>query len=445
MSSPDPTKLIAIPERLNTLIIGGGGREHAIAQALLKSPRLGRLLTTHPGNPGLGSIAEPIGSPAGKRELYRLSSACEKAGVDLVIIGPEEPLADGFADALRDRGDGRQRLVFGPTAAAARIEWDKGYAKRLMKAASVPTAEGREFRDVESAVAFVESRNEPMVVKATGLAKGKGVVVPSTVGEAAAAVRSMMSERVHGEAGASVLIEERLTGREVSVLALVDGSSLVVLPACRDHKRLGEGDTGPNTGGMGAICPAGDVDGATLARIERDVLVAIVDALRRDGAPFSGVLYAGLMLTPAGPKVLEFNARFGDPECQPLMARLTSDPMELFVRTACGTLDLAEPRWAEGAAVCVVLAAAGYPQKPRAGDVITGVERAAAMPGVTVQHAGTALDNRGRLVTAGGRVLGVTAVGATAAEARGRAYAAADLIEFEGKQVRRDIGVGPVG
>ena len=428
-----------IPDRLNVLLIGGGGREHALARAVTRSPRLGSLFATHTGNPGIAALAEPIGAPPEKKQLDRLKVACDKASIDLVVIGPEDPLADGFADALSVKGDQSSRLVFGPTKDAARIEADKGHAKRLMRAASVPTAEGRVFRDAEQAVAFLEARDEPMVVKATGLAKGKGVVVPRTAAEAIEAVRSMMVDRVHGNAGAEVLIEEKLEGREVSVLALVDGSSLLVLPACRDHKRLGENDSGPNTGGMGAFCPTDDISGDELARIEREVLVPIVDAIRREGDAFTGVLYAGLMMTPAGPKALEFNARFGDPECQPLLARLESDPLDLLIRTAAGTLDNAAPVWTEQAAVCVVLASAGYPTSPRKGDVITGIEDAEKIEGVVVDHAGTSLNERGEIVTAGGRVLGVTALAPTLTEARDKAYSAADLIEFDGKVTRRDI------
>jgi phosphoribosylamine--glycine ligase len=248
-----------------------------------------------------------------------------------------------------------------------------------------------------------------------------------------------MVDKAFGDAGRTVLIEEKLEGREVSVLALVDGSTVLVLPACRDHKRLRDNDEGPNTGGMGAFCPSSDLSDDVLSEIERDALVGIIDALRRDGAEFRGVLYAGIMLTPAGPKVLEYNVRFGDPECQPLLARLTSDPLDLLVRTAGGTLLAAEPTWDDRTAVTVVLAAHGYPDKPRKGDVVTGIERAEAIPGVTVQHAGTARNKSGEIVTAGGRVLNVTALGDTLQDARDLAYRAVDQIHFKGMVLRRDI------
>jgi phosphoribosylamine--glycine ligase len=280
------------------------------------------------------------------------------------------------------------------------------------------------------------------VIKASGLAKGKGVVVPGTVGEAMEAIESIMVRRVYGEAGRQVVIEERLTGPEVSQLAIVDGRNILPLPPCQDHKRLGDGGTGPNTGGMGAFCPTSLIDAAIMTKIEREVLVPTVDALRREGIEYRGVLYAGLMLTPGGPKVLEFNCRFGDPECQPLMMRLKSDIIELFLAACSGTLDEVEVVWDPRVAICVVLAAGGYPEKPRSGAVITGLEEAAKVPDVRVFHAGTRRDAEGRIVTAGGRVLGVTALGATIEEARERAYGACDLIQFEGKTFRRDIG-GP--
>ena len=424
---------------LNVLLIGGGGREHALAQAIKRSPRLGTLFATHTANPGIAALAEPTGLMPDRRELERLFWFCEKRDIGLVVIGPEDPLADGVADVLGKRDGGGERPVFGPRKDAARLEADKSYAKELMRAASIPTAESRTFRSADQAVAFLESRDEPMVVKAAGLARGKGVIVPETVEEAISAVHRIMDERAFGDAGARVVIEEKLSGKEVSVQALVDSNSVLMLPACRDHKRLGEGDTGPNTGGMGAFCPSHDLDETDAASIERGILIAIVDALRREGVAFRGVLYAGLMLTPAGPKVLEFNVRFGDPECQPMLARLASDPLDLLLRTASGTLAGADPAWSDDAAVTVVLAAAGYPDAPRKGDVITGVDQAEKLDGVTIQHAGTALDDKGRLVTAGGRVPNVTATGPTLEAARDRAYEAAGRIDFPGRLMRRDI------
>jgi phosphoribosylamine--glycine ligase len=279
------------------------------------------------------------------------------------------------------------------------------------------------------------------VIKAAGLAKGKGVIVPATLGEAVEALDRIMVQRVFGDAGKEVVIEERLEGTEVSVLALVDGRSIYVLETCQDHKRLRDNDEGPNTGGMGAFCPAGTIDDAMMTRVQEQVLVPTLDALRREGIDYRGVLYAGLMLTPAGPKVLEFNCRFGDPECQALLVRLESDLLELILATCQGRLGEVEVRWKPGASCCVVMAAPGYPEEPRAGLPITGVDTADAMLGVNVFHAGTKRDAAGKLVTAGGRVLSVTATGSSLVEARTRAYAACDAIQFEGKQVRRDIGV----
>lgn len=425
---------------MNVFLIGAGGREHALARAISRSPRLGELWVDPSANPGIASLGRRADVPLDPRQWYRARQFCDKHEIGLVVIGPEEPLASGLADALSVKADGSPRAVLGPSARAARLEADKGYAKKLMRDASIPTAEGRVFDDYDSARAYLESRNEPHVVKAVGLAKGKGVVVPSDEAEGLDAIERMMKQGEFGDAGRRVLIEERLTGPEASILALVDGRNIMVLPPCRDHKRLGDGDTGPNTGGMGAVCPSSRIEEAEMSQVEREVFVPIVDALRRDEAPFRGVLYAGLMLTPAGPKVLEFNVRFGDPECQPLMARLESDAIELFWACATGSLHTVDVRWSDEAAVTVVLAAAGYPEKPRKGDEITGIEAAERVAGVVVDQAGTAMEND-RLVTNGGRVLGVTARAATGEAARRLAYEAAGQIRFEGRVMRSDIGV----
>ncbi len=427
------------PDRVNVLLIGAGGREHALARALARSPRLGTLWVDPDANPGIASLGRRADVPIDPKQAYRTRQFCDKHDIGLVVIGPEDPLAAGMADALATRADGSPRPVLGPSARAARLEADKGYAKKLMRDASIPTAEGRVFDDYESARAFVESRSEPHVIKAAGLAKGKGVIVPADTDEALRALDRVMKAREFGDAGKRVVIEEKLAGKEASVLALVDGRNILILPPCQDHKRLRDHDGGPNTGGMGAFCPAGTIDDATMARIEREVFVPIVDALRRDEADFRGVLYAGIMLTPAGPKVLEFNTRFGDPECQPLMARLESDAIALFHACATGSLHHAEVRWSADAAVTVVLAAEGYPEKPRKGDEITGISDAENVHGVVVDQAGTAMIN-GKLVTNGGRVLGVTAVGSDLGEARSRAYEAASRIQYRGKTYRRDIG-----
>ncbi|MEX2217602.1 MAG: phosphoribosylamine--glycine ligase [Phycisphaerales bacterium] len=423
-------------DRINVLLMGGGGREHALAWRLSQSARLGDLYTSDPQNPGLASLCKPVDVPVNVREAYRLIQFCEKKRIGLVVIGPEEPLAQGFADKLRAPG----RLVFGPGADGARLEADKGWAKHLMRSAAIPTGEARMFGDAEAALSYIRTREEPPVVKAAGLAKGKGVVVPATTEEAVEAIQRIMVQRVFGDAGREVVIEERLSGPEVSVHALVDSRSIYILETAQDHKRLGENDTGPNTGGMGAFTPSPLIDEALMDRIQRDVLVPTLDALRRDGIDFRGVLYAGLMLTHAGPKVLEFNVRFGDPECQAMMVRLRSDLLELLLATCEGRLGETEIDWEPGASCCVVLASDGYPEAPRLNAPIVGLEQAGAVEGVQVFHAGTKRTAEGEVVTAGGRVLGVTAHGADLHEARRRAYEACDRIGFEGKTYRRDIG-----
>lgn len=435
----------ACPDKLNVLLIGTGGREHALARAMSRSPRLGQLWVEPGANPGLTALGKVADVPLDAKQAYRARQFCEAKDIGFVVIGPEDPLAAGFADELSKGKGGAVRPVLGPSARASRLEGDKAYAKKLMRDASVPTAEGRAFGDYESAKAYLESRSEPHVIKAAGLAKGKGVIVPADEAEGLRALERIMKDREFGDAGARVVIEEMLEGPEVSVLALVDGRNILMLPACRDHKRLGDGDTGPNTGGMGAICPSDPADGllideGLLRRVEREVFVPIVDAMKRDDAPFRGVLYAGLMLTPAGPKVLEFNVRFGDPECQPLMARLESDALELFWATATGNLHTVDVKWSDKAAVGVVMAAAGYPESPRKGDEITGIAEAEGMDGVVVDQAGTRLDESGAIVTSGGRVLAVTALGETVAAARTKAYEAARRVRFDGAQMRGDIG-----
>ncbi|MEM9064632.1 MAG: phosphoribosylamine--glycine ligase [Planctomycetota bacterium] len=424
--------------KVNILLVGGGGREHAIARRLGASPQMGELHLTYPKNPGLASLGRAIDVPFDLREADRLTRYCENHEIELVVVGPEDPLAEGIADALAS-----DRLaVFGPNKAGARLEADKAFCKDLLKSSSIPTADGRVFTNAESAIAYASSREEPPVIKAAGLAKGKGVILPASEAEAESAIRSIMLERVFGDAGVSVVIEERLEGPEVSVLAITDGSTVAMLPPCRDYKRIGEGGSGLNTGGMGAVCPAPGADDDLLERIERDVLVPTVDALKREGIDYRGVLYAGLMLTPAGPKVLEYNVRFGDPETQPLMARFEGDLVGVMLAAGRGKLGSYNGPWSwrDGAAACVVLASSGYPASSRSGDVITGIDTANEVEGVHVDHAGTALNEAGDVVTAGGRVLGVTAVGATLNEAQALAYGAADKIRFDGMQIRRDIG-----
>ena len=428
-----------IPETVNILLIGGGAREHALALGLSRSPRMGTLYATHMDNPGIATLAQPVDIPVLGKELYRLVQFCDRVDIGLVVIGPEEPLADGWADQLSKKADGSPRLVFGPGAKGAKLEADKAYAKQMMKAASIPTAEGRVFDHFSHVEEYLKTRDELYVIKATGLAKGKGVIVPDTNAEGIKAAKDMMEKRAFGDAGKRVLLEEKISGTEVSVLALLDGRNILVLPPCQDYKRLGDSDKGPNTGGMGAFCPANTISDKIMKQIETDVFVPIADVLRRDEIDFKGVLYVGIMLTPAGPKVLEFNVRFGDPECQPLVTRLESDLIELLWATADGTLDQVDVKFSPKASVCVVLASKGYPADPESGAVITGVEDADAIPGVTVFHAGTKLMENGFLVVAGGRVLSITALGDTIEQARDLAYQAVEEIHFEGMQLRTDI------
>lgn len=422
----------------NVLILGSGGREHAVGWKLKQSRSCGKIFFG-PGNGGTDAIGHNVELNPDKvdtRNVDAIDYFCRQNNVELIVIGPEDPLCAGMVDRLQKPG----RSVFGPSREAARLEGDKAYAKQLMRGAAIPTAEARVFRDYPAAVAYVESREAPVVVKAAGLAKGKGAIVTASGEEAADALRRIMKEREFGDAGDHVLIEEKLTGQEVSVLALVDGRNLYRLDACQDHKQVGEGDTGPNTGGMGAYCPTPVVDEAALSEIDRRVLVPTVDAMRRSGTQFKGVLYAGLMLTPAGPKVLEFNTRFGDPETQPLMVRMKGDLLETMIATCEGRLGDIELDWDRRVACCVVMASGGYPGKYEKNKAISGIEEAEAEPGVQVFHAGTTKTKDGTLVTAGGRVLGVTALGDDLAAARGKANAACDRIRFNGAQYRRDIG-----
>ncbi len=434
-----------LPERANVLLVGGGGREHALAWKLAQSPRLGSLWLTDPANGGLAGLGKPCPQRPDLANIFPMQRWCDREQIHLVVVGPEGPLAAGITDALGTE----TRLVFGPTREGARIEADKSFAKKLMRRAAIPTAEARVFDDPESAGFYLQAHDEPCVVKAAGLAAGKGAVVCDTLHEALEAVDRMMVRRELGDAGATVLIEEKLTGQEVSVLALVAGRSIWLLDPCQDHKQVGEGDTGPNTGGMGAYCPTPVIDEPLLDTIQRDVIVPAADALRRDGIDYCGVLYAGLMITPAGPKVLEFNCRFGDPECQALMARLQGDLLELLWAASAsasrpGSLDEVTLSFDPRTACCVVMCSAGYPGPCETGKVITGIDRAESLSGgareVIVFHAGTTRNDPGELVTTGGRVLGVTALAEDLPSARDLANAACEEIHFEGAFHRRDIG-----
>ena len=416
---------------MNVLIIGGGGREHALADRLAASPRVDKLICA-PGNAGTAQVAINVSV-----DLANHAAMIELANehkVDLTVVGPEAPLCDGIVDRFESAG----LRIFGPNKAAARIEGDKAYAKELMHRCLIPTAKSRIFTRFEDAKTYVATRDSPQVVKAAGLAAGKGVIVCDDPADAILALEDIMISHQFGDAGCKVVVEEKLVGPELSILALVDGHNIYVMESAQDHKPVGEGDTGPNTGGMGAYSPAPIATPEVLDQVVGEILVPIVDGLRNDGAPYRGVLYAGLMLTPAGPKVLEFNCRFGDPEAQAVLMRLQTDLAEVLEATVTGKLDEIELHWDDRPAVCVVLASKGYPGSYEKGKTITGLDQAAALPDVKVFHAGTA-QVEGVTVTAGGRVLGVTALGPTIDAARSRAYEAADQVQFDGAFCRRDI------
>ncbi len=430
-----------IPDKLNVLLVGGGGREHALAWKLKKSKRVANLWTTHPGNPGIAGLARALPFDYSLKEMYRLEQFCRHESINLVVVGPEDPLAAGMVDALTND----QTAVFGPTREGAQLEADKAWSKQLMRGAMIPTGSSRVYTDVETARTHLRARDEMPVMKATGLAAGKGVFIPDNLADALEALDTLMVDKAFGEAGAQVMFEERLEGPEVSVFALTDGRSILVLDACQDHKRIGEGDTGPNTGGMGAYCPARILTPELFERVQHEILVPTVDALRREGIEYRGVIYAGLMLTPAGPKVLEYNVRFGDPECQCLMRRIDGDLGALLYATATGQLESVDVSSHKGHVCCVVLASDGYPGKYANGIPIEGIEEAERVEGVTVFHAGTKREKGAGIVTAGGRVLNVVALADTIEAARERAYEACDRINFAGKTLRRDIAHQAVG
>jgi phosphoribosylamine--glycine ligase len=418
--------------RMKVLVVGGGGREHALAWKLADSPRVTQLFCA-PGNPGIAAVADLV--PLQVNDFAGIEKFARNNGIGLVVIGPEDPLAGGLADKLTASGI----KVFGPSKAAAQIEADKWFAKEVMRHQAIPTAEAREFTDPRAAEEFLKTRNQAVVIKASGLAAGKGVTLCYRTEDALETVDRMMRKRAFGDAGKRIVIEEMLSGPECSVLALVDKRTIYVLEPAQDHKPIEDGDTGPMTGGMGAYSPTPVITPEMLTQIERDVLVPLVDGLLRDGIEYRGCLYAGLMLTAAGPKVLEFNCRFGDPETQPLMMRLKSDLLDVMLAVAEGRLDQIELKWDPRPALCVIAASAGYPGPVTGGAVIEGVADADAMPDVRVFHSGTKMLD-GKLVTNGGRVLGVTAIGNTFADAQKRAYAAMGKIHFPGMQFRRDIG-----
>ena len=419
-------------QTIDILLLGSGGREHALAVKLASSPRCGTLYIA-PGNGGTLEVGENVALD--ENDPAAVADFARESGIGLVVIGPEAPLVVGVADAVREAGI----PCFGPGAAGAQVEGSKLFSKELMGRANIPTAAYGSFTDEESALAYVREQGAPLVVKADGLAAGKGVIVATELAQAEEAVHECFSG-TFGDAGSTVVIEEMLTGPECSLLAFTDGKTVRPMATSQDHKRALEGDRGPNTGGMGVYSPVPIVTPEEHAEMER-IMDATVAELAAEGIDYRGCLYGGFMLTPQGPKVLEFNARFGDPETQVILPRLENDLVEVMLACAAQRLDEIELSWRDEWAVAVVLTSAGYPGSYEKGKVITGIEDAAAMDGVTVYHAGTAVNEAGELVTSGGRVLAVTALGDTFEAARNLAYEACEKIGFEGKTLRRDIGL----
>ena len=423
---------------MNVLVVGNGGREHAMAWKLSQSSRVETVFVA-PGNAGTAVDAQNVDLAVG--DIAGLIAFAKKNSVGITVVGPEAPLCDGIVDAF----ESESLKVFGPSRAAARLEGSKVFCKQILRSADVPTADYHEFGDAAAAERFVNERysetpeDVPLVVKADGLAAGKGAIVCGTQEEALVAIERIARSREFGAAGDRFIIEDRLVGQEASVLAITDGKTILTLPPCQDHKLAGDGDAGPNTGGMGAYCPTPAIDAGMLVWTEENVLVPTVHMMKRTRNPIRGILYAGLMLTGQGPRVLEYNVRFGDPECQPLLMRLKSDLLDVIEATVDRRLEEIEPlQWDDRPSVCVVMASEGYPLDYEKGKVIRGLEEAAEINSVKVFHAGTKLDGDD-VVTSGGRVLGITAMGDSIAAAKLNAYRAVKCIRWEGAWCRKDI------
>jgi phosphoribosylamine--glycine ligase len=417
---------------MKVLIVGSGGREHALAWKISQSKKVEKIYCA-PGNAGISQLAECVDIKPDN--IAQLKKFAINNKIDLTIVGPEAPLASGIVDEFGKEG----LRIFGPSKAAARLEGSKIFAKEMMKKFNVPTASFAEFTDEREAMKYLQDSNLPMVVKADGLAAGKGVVVASEFGEAEEAVHRMLVEKEFGEASSKIIIEECLMGQEASILAFSDGKHFTVMQSAQDHKRIFDNDMGPNTGGMGAYSPAPVVTVNVLKEVEEKVFRRMIDGMRKEGNPFVGVLYAGIMITKDGPKVLEFNVRFGDPETQPIMMRLKTDLVDIIERVLDGKLDNIAVDWEPKAAVCVVLASKGYPGEYEKGKEISGLDEAKALKDAVIFHAGTSLKN-GKTVTSGGRVLGVTAMADTIESAINRVYSVVHMIKFDGMHYRSDIG-----
>ena len=418
---------------MKILIVGGGGREHAIAWKLAKSPKVEKMYCA-PGNAGIAEVAECVN--IGVMEFDKLVAFAKEHEIDLTVVAPDDPLAAGAVDAFEAAG----LRAFGPRANAAILEGSKAFSKDLMKKYGIPTAAYETFNDPEKALAYLETAKMPIVLKADGLALGKGVLICKDLEEAKAGVRTLMLDKQFGSAGDEIVIEEFMTGREVSVLSFVDGKTIRIMTSAQDHKRAKDGDQGLNTGGMGTFSPSPFYTPEVDAFCKEHIYQKTVDAMKAEGREFKGIIFFGLMLTADGPKVLEYNARFGDPETQVVLPRMKNDLVDLFDACIDGTLDQINLEFEDNAAVCVVLASAGYPEHYEKGFEIRGLENFKDRDGYYVFHAGSKFDEQGRVVTNGGRVLGVTATGTNLKEARANAYKATEWIDFDNKYMRHDIG-----